>query len=299
MTHERGIDGYAVGTVSLRSNFANHSRAPLPSASGGVEQEKSTRPLGAHIWTKDPDGFYIEPAWVDERLFDVESFAGTIIDPACGIGRIPDAARAAGYQTIATDLIDRGYEHFDGIADFLRSDRRVANIICNPPYYICRNFALHALRQAHRKVAMIWLARRLNAAIWRKATPLRSVYLLNPRPSMPSGFVYTPAATRKYEAHARLAAQLAMGDQGPLQVPVRIELLIELPVPTSWSNKRRLAALAGAIVPTSKPDIDNYVKTALDAINTIVVIDDALVVEMQARSAKVGCDRDSTRYHRR
>jgi Holliday junction resolvase RusA-like endonuclease len=97
------------------------------------------------------------------------------------------------------------------------------------------------------------------------------------------GFVYTPAATRKHEAHARLAAQLAMGDQGPLQVPVRIELAIELPVPTSWSNKRRLAALAGAIAPTSKPDIDNYVKTALDAINTIVITDDALVVEIQAR----------------
>jgi Holliday junction resolvase RusA-like endonuclease len=97
------------------------------------------------------------------------------------------------------------------------------------------------------------------------------------------GFVYTPATTRKYEAHARLAAQLAMGDRAPLQIPVRVELAVELPVPTSWSNKRRLAALAGAIAPTSKPDIDNYVKTALDAINTIVVIDDALVVEMQAR----------------
>jgi Holliday junction resolvase RusA-like endonuclease len=103
------------------------------------------------------------------------------------------------------------------------------------------------------------------------------------RPRMTrKGFIYTPAATRKYEAHARLAAQLAMGDRVPLQVPVRIELVVELPVPTSWSNKRQLAALAGTIAPTSKPDIDNYVKTALDAINTIVVVDDALVVEMQA-----------------
>ncbi|HVI66770.1 MAG TPA: RusA family crossover junction endodeoxyribonuclease [Bradyrhizobium sp.] len=97
------------------------------------------------------------------------------------------------------------------------------------------------------------------------------------------GFVYTPTATRKYEAHARLAAQVAMGDRAPLQIPVRVELAVELPVPTSWSNKRRLAALAGAIAPTSKPDIDNYVKMALDAINTIVVTDDALVVEIQAR----------------
>jgi hypothetical protein len=144
-----------------------------------------TRPLAAHIWAKDPDGFYVEPEWVDERLFDVESFAGIIMDPACGIGHIPDAARAAGYQTIAIDLVDRGYEHFDGVADFLCRDRRVANIVCNPPYYICRNFALHALRLAYRKVAMIWLLRRLNAATWLRATPLRAVYLLSPRPSMP------------------------------------------------------------------------------------------------------------------
>src|SRR5215471_8238394 len=87
------------------------------------------------------------------------------------------------------------------------------------------------------------------------------------------GFVYTPAATRKYEAHACLAAQVAMGDRTPLQVPVRIELIVELPVPTSWSKKRGAAALAGTIAPTSKPDIDNYVKAALDAINTIIVSD--------------------------
>ena len=97
------------------------------------------------------------------------------------------------------------------------------------------------------------------------------------------GFIYTPAATRKYEAHARLAAQVAMGNRAPLQDPVRIEVSIELPVPTSWSNKRRLAALAGKIAPTARPDIDNYIKTALDAINTIVVTDDAQVVEIRAR----------------
>jgi len=147
------------------------------------------RPLAAHIWIKEPDGFYVEPQWVDERLFDVEPFVGTIMDPACGTGRIIDAARAIGYQTIATDIVDRGYEHFDGIADFLCRDRRVANIVCNPPYFISREFALHALRLARRKVAMIWLMRRLNAARWLESTPLAHVYLLTPRPSMPPGHV--------------------------------------------------------------------------------------------------------------
>jgi Holliday junction resolvase RusA-like endonuclease len=96
------------------------------------------------------------------------------------------------------------------------------------------------------------------------------------------GFVYTPAATRKYEAHGRLAAQLAMDGRPPITVPVSTKIVIDLPVPTSWSSKRRNAALRGDICPTSRPDADNYIKAALDAINEIVVTDDSLVVELVA-----------------
>jgi Holliday junction resolvase RusA-like endonuclease len=96
------------------------------------------------------------------------------------------------------------------------------------------------------------------------------------------GFAYTPAATRKYEAHGRLAAQQAMDGRPPIDVPVRAEITVDLPVPMSWSGKRQDAALRGEISPTSRPDVDNYVKAALDAINAIVVSDDSLVVELRA-----------------
>jgi len=109
---------------------------------------------------------------VPRRLFEVERFDGVIKDPACGIGRITDAARAAGYRVIATDLVDRGYLQFVDAEDFLRSECRVDNVITNGPYHICRAFAEHALKLARRKVAMIWLARRLNAARWLVNTPL-------------------------------------------------------------------------------------------------------------------------------
>jgi Holliday junction resolvase RusA-like endonuclease len=103
------------------------------------------------------------------------------------------------------------------------------------------------------------------------------------RPRMTrKGFAYTPAATRKYEAHGRLAAQLAMNGRAPIAVPVRAEITIDLPVPTSWSGKRRDAALCGDIMPTSRPDMDNYVKSALDAIDKVVVADDCLVVGLSA-----------------
>lgn len=101
------------------------------------------------------------------------------------------------------------------------------------------------------------------------------------RPRMTrQGFTYTPAATRKYEAHGRLAAQLAMDGRPPITTPVRAEITVDLPVPASWSAKRRDAALRGDIRPTSRPDADNYIKAALDAINAIVVADDSLVVEL-------------------
>jgi len=96
------------------------------------------------------------------------------------------------------------------------------------------------------------------------------------------GFVYTPAATRKYEAHGRLAAQLAMDGRPPIAVPVCAEIVVDLPVPASWSGKRRDAALDGDIRPTTRPDADNYVKAALDAVNAIVIADDSLVVEIDA-----------------
>jgi len=150
------------------------------------------RPLAAHIWAKETSGWYVEPSWVSERLFAVEKFTGAVWDPACGIGRIAEAARQAGYVVHATDLVDRGYQHFRGCVDFLRHDRPYANnIICNPPSNICNRFVRHALTltSGNGKVGVVWLLRRLNAAHWLRDTPLARIYLLTPRPSMPPGHV--------------------------------------------------------------------------------------------------------------
>jgi Holliday junction resolvase RusA-like endonuclease len=103
------------------------------------------------------------------------------------------------------------------------------------------------------------------------------------------GFAYTPAATRKYEAHGRVAAQLAMDGRPPLMCPVKVITLVELPIPASWSRKRSAAAMTGDVRPTSRPDIDNYIKSVMDALNGIVIADDSLVVEIEARK-KYGSD---------
>jgi len=188
---------------------SNKSDAPLAAAlvAGGtsvLEQidysmslnhsDPKPRPRAAHIWPAHAAGFYIEPHWCSERLFAVEQFTGGIWDCCCGTGRITEAARNAGYHdVIATDLIDRGYQRFNGRVDFLTCAHLCAqNIVCNPAFGLCKQFVRHALYGLDRpanKIAVIWLVRRLNAAHWLLRTPLVRVYLLTPRPSMPPGEV--------------------------------------------------------------------------------------------------------------
>jgi hypothetical protein len=174
------------------------------SAAGASFSEKHTkhhmfapsdhRPLGAHIWNKEPNGFYVEPSWCSERLFEIEKFTKSIWDPCCGVGHIAESARRAGYEIFASDLADRGYPHFGGCLDFLQCERpHGANFVFNPPFDRVEQFVRHALsficKNEKSKVATIFLQRRLNAAHWIAELPLARVYLLTPRPSMPPGQV--------------------------------------------------------------------------------------------------------------
>jgi hypothetical protein len=146
------------------------------------------RKRDSHIWYREADEHYVEPAWCSERLFQAEEFRGAVHDPCCGFGTIPEAARRSGLTTTATDLVDRGYE-FGRVEDFLGSDCRYDNIVCNPPFNIAELFARYAVSWTARKVAIIFPTARINAARWLQELPLRRVWLLTPRPSMPPGHV--------------------------------------------------------------------------------------------------------------
>jgi Holliday junction resolvase RusA-like endonuclease len=99
-----------------------------------------------------------------------------------------------------------------------------------------------------------------------------------PRFVRKSGVAYTPAPTRSFENLLRAAAQDAMNGAAPLDCAVRLQMVATMPVPTSWSKKKRAQALAGEIQPVVKPDVDNLLKMA-DALNQVVFHDDRQVVE--------------------
>jgi hypothetical protein len=100
---------------------------------------------------REENDFYPTPAFATEELLKREKFDGVMWECACGDGAISKVCIQNGYEVISTDLIDRDYGDQE---NFLLSDRKVSNIITNPPYKDALSFVLNAKRCADKKIAM-------------------------------------------------------------------------------------------------------------------------------------------------
>jgi Holliday junction resolvase RusA-like endonuclease len=104
------------------------------------------------------------------------------------------------------------------------------------------------------------------------------------RPRFGKGRIFTPLATVRYENLVAHEAMLAMRGEAPFAGAVRALVTAYMPIPASYSKRKREGCLAGLLWPTGKPDADNVLKV-LDALNGIVWKDDSQVVD--ARIIKV------------
>lgn len=89
---------------------------------------------------------------------------------------------------------------------------------------------------------------------------------------------YSDAKTVKYETQLRIIGTQAMQGNPPFDGPISVYMTCFFPVPDSWSNKKRLEALAGRIRPTVKPDWDNVGKLC-DGLNQVCWKDDKQIVD--------------------
>jgi len=103
--------------------------------------------------------------------------------------------------------------------------------------------------------------------------------------TMKGAFVstYTDSDTVANENRIAAIARAAMRGIEPLAAPLEVLIELRMQIPVSWSKKKQVAASAGQVRATKKPDIDNVVKSILDASNGIVWIDDAQVVVLTVR----------------
>lgn len=97
-----------------------------------------------------------------------------------------------------------------------------------------------------------------------------------------TGRAYTPAKTAKYESDGKLQAKIKWGNQPLVDRPIACVVSARLPIPKSWSKRKKEAAGSGQLPHVSRPDLDNYIKIALDILNETVIRDDSIVVSLSA-----------------
>ncbi len=167
-----------------------------------------------------PNEFYPTPPEATRALLSVETFEGSIWEPACGEGAIAKELAAAGHTVISTDLVDYGF----GIprVDFLKEIRpRARHIVTNPPYgsgladaFITRS--LDFVRETRGTVAMLLnlasLAHRTRTCWWREHPPAR-LYAIDDIVCWPE-HRYGPAPSY-FSKHRYIWAVWTPNHQGP------------------------------------------------------------------------------------
>lgn len=107
------------------------------------------------------------------------------------------------------------------------------------------------------------------------------------RPRFFRGRAVTPAATRNYEQRISAAGKEAAAKHGMFAdgQPLGMQVVARMPIPASWSERKRKQAVEQIIRPTGKPDCDNILKAAADGLNGVLYRDDAQLVD--ARITKI------------
>ncbi len=89
---------------------------------------------------------------------------------------------------------------------------------------------------------------------------------------------YPDPNTAAYEETLGYAGRLFMKSKPPTSNPVALMVHVFKAIPPSWTKRDQRAALMGGILPTGRPDWDNFGKIT-DALNGIVWLDDSQVVD--------------------
>lgn len=152
------------------------------------------------LWAREADDWYVEPEWCSARLFEEERFDGRVHDPSCGGGNIVKSALAADIYATGSDIVQRS-DYCSYLGNWLEADPDYGfdNIVSNPPFKLCDDrasgthpFVEKCLSLASRKVALLLPANWVQGerrSRWLEKTPLRRVWFISPRPSMPPGHV--------------------------------------------------------------------------------------------------------------
>ena len=109
--------------------------APTPPANPNTLSELEFRPIHISGYDRQVHDFYPTPDWVTDALLKHVKLRNHVWEPCCGNGAMARVLDRAGYQVVATDLVDRGFGR--GGVDFFACTAFPAGchaMVTNPPY---------------------------------------------------------------------------------------------------------------------------------------------------------------------
>lgn len=95
-------------------------------------------------------------------------------------------------------------------------------------------------------------------------------------------FSYTPEGTVLYENLVKISFSETGEKPFDADQSLHVSMTAYYPIPKSASRKKKEEMSAGRIRPAKKPDIDNIIKSVLDALNGVAYHDDTQVVAVFA-----------------
>lgn len=93
-------------------------------------------------------------------------------------------------------------------------------------------------------------------------------------------FSYTPEGTVLYENLVKTYFYQTEAHPFDADEELKANIIAYYPIAKSTSKKKRQQMLAGLIRPTKKPDLDNVIKSILDALNKVAYHDDTQIVSL-------------------
>ena len=93
-------------------------------------------------------------------------------------------------------------------------------------------------------------------------------------------FSYTPEGTVLYENLVKTCFYQTKAQPFNADEELRANIIAYYPIAKSASKKKRQQMLAGLIRPTKQPDLDNVIKSILDALNKVAYHDDTQIVSL-------------------
>ncbi|WP_404335818.1 RusA family crossover junction endodeoxyribonuclease [Planococcus rifietoensis] len=95
--------------------------------------------------------------------------------------------------------------------------------------------------------------------------------------------LYDPAKSRDFKSYVRLVA----AQHAPAKLidgPIHLNVDFYRSVPKKFQTKPKLELIEkGLLLPTTKPDVDNYIKGIKDGMNKVMWHDDSQVVSLNVR----------------